>query len=326
MNLTEKIFKIETEEQFNKLALQIFEYQYNENKVYRSYIQKLNIQVDSVKHYTKIPCMPIDFFKTHTVLSSNKTIQTIFRSSGTTGMTTSEHHIIDLNVYEQSFIKAFTNIYGKAEDYTFLALLPSYSDRNDSSLIYMTEKLMQISNKKDNGFYLYNHLELFNKLKELDEKKGKIILIGVSFALSDFFEEFKINLKNTIIIETGGMKGRKKEIVREELHALIKNATGLEEIHSEYGMTELLSQAYAKKNNQYKTPSWMKVLIRDTNDPFDYLKSGATGGINVIDLANINSCSFIETKDLGKLHDDNTFEILGRFDNSDIRGCNLMVI
>ncbi len=320
------IFNISNENQFNKLSLQVFEYQSKYNKVYGSYLNILNINTSKIKHYKDIPFLPIDFFKTHKIITGNKTIQTTFRSSGTTGMTTSEHHIVDLNIYEQSFIKVFTNIYGKAENYTFLALLPSYSDRNDSSLIYMVEKLMNISNKKDNGFYLYNHKELSNKLNELEKTKTKTILIGVSFALSDFFEEYQIALKNTTIIETGGMKGRKKEIVREELHALIKNATGLAEIHSEYGMTELLSQAYSKRDNQYLPPPWMKILIRDTNDPFNYVKTGATGGINIIDLANINSCAFIETKDLGKLHNDNTFEILGRFDNSDIRGCNLMVI
>jgi hypothetical protein len=190
----------------------------------------------------------------------------------------------------------------------------------------MTEKLMKISNKKNNGFYLYNYEELYHKLNELEQKKEKTLLIGVSFALSDFFELYKIELTHTQIIETGGMKGRKKEIVREELHQIIKKASKIKEVHSEYGMTELLSQAYAKKSNRYQTPPWMKILIRDTNDPFNNLKVGTSGGINIIDLANFYSCSFIETKDLGKLNPDGTFEISGRFDNSDIRGCNLMVI
>lgn len=252
--IIKEIFNINNENQFNDLCLQIFDYQYNHNVIYKHYIEKLNPDISLIKHYTNIPCLPIDFFKTHKILSSDDTIQTTFRSSGTTGMTSSEHHIVNLKIYEQSFIKAFINIYGNPEQYTFLALLPSYSERNDSSLIYMTEKLMQISNKTDNGFYLYNHEELFEKLSELEKRKEKTILFGVSFALIDFFGNYKIPLKHTTIIETGGMKGRKKEIVRDELHTFIKNASGLSDIHSEYGMTELLSQAYAKKNNQYKTP------------------------------------------------------------------------
>ncbi len=320
------IFSIKNEEQFNKICLQIFEYQYNYNDVYKRYVNELNLNKLKIEHYRSIPFLPIDFFKTHNIISSNKKIKTTFRSSGTTGITTSEHHITDLSIYEKSFIKAFEKFYGKINDYVFLALLPSYSERNDSSLIYMVEKLMKISSKPDNGFYLYNHEDLFNKLQELENKNQKTILIGVSFALIDFFETYKISLKNISIIETGGMKGRKKEIVREELHKIIKNATGLKNIHSEYGMTELLSQAYALEENKYSAPAWMKVLIRDTNDPFTFLKKGQSGGINIIDLANINSCSFIETKDLGKVHSDNSFEVLGRFDNSDVRGCNLMVI
>ena len=324
--LIKNIFKIKTERQFSEIALQTFNFQYNNNPVYGSYIKKLNTDISKIKHYKDIPFLPIDFFKTHTILSSEEKVQTTFRSSGTTGMTPSQHHITNLSIYEKSFINAFEQFYGNIKDYTFLALLPSYSERNNSSLIYMVERLMQISNKTDNGFYLYNHEDLYKKLNELEAKKQKTILIGVSFALIDFFEEFKISLSSTTIIETGGMKGRKKEIVREELHKIIKSATGLKNIHSEYGMTELLSQAYAKTENKYKSPPWMKILIRDTNDPFSILKTGKSGGINIIDLANINSCSFIETKDLGKIHNNNTFEVLGRFDNSDVRGCNLMVI
>ncbi len=320
------IFNIKNEEQFNRTALKIFDFQYTRNSVYNDYIKHLKINKTHINHYSQIPFLPIDFFKTHQILSSDKPVQTTFKSSGTTGLQTSSHHIIDLNVYEKSFIKTFNIYYGNPEKYTFLALLPSYSERNDSSLIYMTEKLMKISNKKNNGFYLYNYEELYHKLNELEQKKEKTLLIGVSFALSDFFELYKIELTHTQIIETGGMKGRKKEIVREELHQIIKKASKIKEVHSEYGMTELLSQAYAKKSNRYQTPPWMKILIRDTNDPFNNLKVGTSGGINIIDLANFYSCSFIETKDLGKLNPDGTFEISGRFDNSDIRGCNLMVI
>lgn len=248
------IFNVKNEEQFNKYALQIFNFQYNNNNIYKSYVKKLKINISEIKHYKNIPFLPIDFFKTHTILSSEKQIQTIFKSSGTTGLTTSKHKIIDLTIYEKSFINTFKLFYGNPKDYIFLALLPSYSEQKNSSLIYMVDKLMQISNKPDNGFYLYNHNDLFYKLKELENKRQKTILFGVSFALLDFFEIYKPNLKSTIIIETGGMKGRKKEIVREELHKIIKKATGLKNIHSEYGMTELLSQAYAKSKNKYRTP------------------------------------------------------------------------
>ncbi len=320
------IFKIKKETEFNKIALQIFHFQYKNNDTYRNYIKGLNTDISKIKHYTEIPFLPVDFFKTHKIISSEKEIKTTFRSSGTSGISRSEHHIIDLSIYEKSFLKTFEKFYGKPENYVFLALLPSYSEQGSSSLIYMVKKLMQVSKNKENGFYLYNHEDLYEKLKKLENKKQKSILFGVSFALIDFFEKFKIDLKYTTITETGGMKGRKKEIVREELHGIIKNATGLKQIHSEYGMTELLSQAYAKKQNYYLAPPWMKILIRDPNDPFDFLPDGQSGGINVIDLANIYSCSFIETKDLGKIHKDNSFEILGRFDNSDVRGCNLMVI
>ncbi len=321
-----EIFSIKNESDFNNIALKIFNFQYANNKVYRNYIEKLNTDISKIKHYTQIPFLPIDFFKTHKIISSDKKIQTVFRSSGTSGTTRSEHHIADLNIYEKSFTETFRMFYGNPKDYVFSALLPSYSEQGSSSLIYMVEKLMQISGKPDNRFYLYNHKELANRLSESEKNKQKAILFGVSYALIDFFEQYKIKLKHTTIIETGGMKGRKKEIVREELHKILKNATSLKHIHSEYGMTELLSQAYAKKQNRYFAPAWMKILIRDTNDPFDLLSQGKSGGINIIDLANIYSCSFIETKDLGKLHSDNSFEVLGRFDNSDVRGCNLMVV
>lgn len=321
-----EIFNINSSEQFNEVCLKVFNYQYKENKIYKKYVDELKVKINNIENCDQIPFLPVEFFKTHKIITGTGVVQKIFKSSGTTGFVASSHYITDLNIYEKSFVKTFNLFYGKPEKYTFLALLPSYSERNDSSLIYMVQKLMNISNKKDNRFYLYDHQELFEKITDLEKQNKKTILFGVSFALIDFFEKYNIELKHTTIIETGGMKGRKKEIVREELHSVIKSATGLSGIHSEYGMTELLSQAYSKSNNLYKTPPWMKILIRDTNDPFNYVKPVATGGINVIDLANINSCSFIETKDLGKLHTDNSFEILGRFDNSDIRGCNLMVL
>ena len=321
-----EIFNINSSEQFNEVCLKVFNYQYKENKIYKKYVDELKVKINNIENCDQIPFLPVEFFKTHKIITGTGVVQKIFKSSGTTGFVASSHYITDLNIYEKSFVKTFNLFYGKPEKYTFLALLPSYSERNDSSLIYMVQKLMNISNKKDNRFYLYDHQELFEKITDLEKQNKKTILFGVSFALIDFFEKYNIELKHTTIIETGGMKGRKKEIVREELHSVIKSATGLSGIHSEYGMTELLSQAYSKSNNLYKTPPWMKILIRDTNDPFDYIETGKSGGINIIDLANIYSCSFIETKDLGKIHKDNSFEVLGRFDNSDIRGCNLMVL
>ncbi|MCD4793280.1 MAG: acyltransferase [Bacteroidales bacterium] len=321
-----EIFNINSSEQFNEVCLKVFNYQYKENKIYKKYVDELKVKINNIENCDQIPFLPVEFFKTHKIITGTGVVQKIFKSSGTTGFVASSHYITDLNIYEKSFVKTFNLFYGKPEKYTFLALLPSYSERNDSSLIYMVQKLMNISNKKDNRFYLYDHQELFEKITDLEKQNKKTILFGVSFALIDFFEKYNIELKHTTIIETGGMKGRKKEIVREELHSVIKSATGLSGIHSEYGMTELLSQAYSKSNNLYKTPPWMKILIRDTNDPFDYIETGKSGGINIIDLANIYSCSFIETKDLGKKLSDGSFEVLGRFDDSDIRGCNLMVL
>ncbi len=253
LNISE-IFKIKTEKEFNKLAIQIFGYQYKNNKTYKTYAKNLGINISEIKHYKQIPCLPVDFFKSHKILSTYKKPETVFKSSGTTGITRSNHYIADLKIYEKSFTETFKLFYGNPQDYIFLALLPSYSEQGNSSLIYMVKKLMQISNKPDNDFYLYNHQELFEKLSELEELNKKTILFGVSFALIDFFEKYKLPLKNTIIIETGGMKGRKKEIIREELHRQIKEATGLNQIHSEYGMTELLSQAYAKTENKYTSP------------------------------------------------------------------------
>lgn len=327
MNSLEKeIFNIKNSEQFNSVCIKIFKFQYTGNFIYKRYVDELKIEVSDISTYKQIPFLPIEFFKTHKVITGTRAVQKIFSSSGTTSLNTSTHYICDTSLYEKSFIKTFTEFYGSAKNYTILALLPSYLERNDSSLVYMVKKIMDLSKKKDNGFYLYNFKDLYEKLTELELAEKKVLLTGVSFALIDFFKTYKLKLKNTTIIETGGMKGRKEEITREELHTIIKEGSGVKNIHSEYGMTELLSQAYSKGNDLYKTPPWMKILIRDTNDPFSYLKAGKTGGINIIDLANIYSCSFIETKDLGKIHPGESFEILGRFDQSDIRGCNLMVL
>lgn len=278
-----------------------------------------------MKSVKEIPFLPIQFFKSYDVLSSTDPIQETFTSSGTTGTVTSRHLVTDLNYYEQSFRKAFSQFYGNIEDYAVLALLPSYLQREGSSLIYMVDDLIQASNNPDSGFYLNNYDELISKLITLDNAGQNVLLIGVTYALLDLIEKQNFNLKNTIIMETGGMKGRRKEMIREELHDVLCKGFGVGEIHSEYGMTELLSQAYSLGNGIFECPPWMDVLIRDTEDALSYIDYGKTGGINVIDLANINSCSFIATQDLGKKYTNQSFEVLGRFDNSDIRGCNLMV-
>ena len=252
--------------------------------------------------------------------------QAIFTSSGTTGSITSRHLVTDVSLYEQSYRQAFSQFYGNIEDYTVLALLPSYLERQGSSLIHMVEDLIQLSNNSNSGFYLNDYDALVSKLLEQERDNKNVLLIGVTFALLDLIEKQNFKLENTIIMETGGMKGRRKEMIREELHEILTKGFGVKSIHSEYGMTELLSQAYSLGNGIFECPSWMQIHIRDTEDALTYISNGKTGGINVIDLANINSCSFIATQDLGKKYDNGSFEVLGRFDNSDIRGCNLMVL
>lgn len=319
------IFTISSKKEFEKIALKTFRHQYDNNKVYRDFCTFLNRDKQNVKSVKEIPFLPIQFFKSHEVLSSAEPVQIIFTSSGTTGMATSRHLVTELAYYEQSFRQAFSQFYGNIEDYAILALLPSYLERKGSSLIYMAEDLIQGSNNPNSGFYLNNYNELIEKLTTLDSAGQNVLLIGVTYALLDLTEIQQFNLKNTIIMETGGMKGRRREMIREELHQTLCNGFGVHEIHSEYGMTELLSQAYSLGNGIFECPPWMDILIRDTEDALTYVDYGKTGGINVIDLANINSCSFIATQDLGKKHANQSFEVLGRFDNSDIRGCNLMV-
>jgi phenylacetate-coenzyme A ligase PaaK-like adenylate-forming protein len=320
------IFNIISEEQFNDVALKVFKHQFENSPVYRSFCDLLYIHPSDIKTIDKIPFLPIQFFKSRKVLSSLETVKTTFTSSGTTGSVTSKHFVTDLSYYEESYINGFKHFYGSIEDYVILALLPNYLEREGSSLIYMVNDLIKKSNHKESGFYLNNIDELASKLNDLDKSGKKVLLIGVSFALLDLIEQYSFDLQNTIIMETGGMKGRRKELIRTELHQLLTNGFGVEKIHSEYGMTELLSQGYSNGNGIFACPPWMKILTRDTEDPLSIQKQGKTGGINVIDLANYNSCSFIATQDLGKVHVDNTFEIIGRFDNSDIRGCNLMVL
>jgi hypothetical protein len=313
--------------------LKVFRFQYENNLVYQEFCDFLKIDKQSVKTLQQIPFLPIQFFKNHNVVSNTNGIQEIFTSSGTTGMITSKHLVTEVSLYEQSYRNAFSEFYGNIEDYAILALLPSYLERSGSSLIYMVKDLIELSNNEHSGFYLHNYDELIAKLIELDNAGQNILLIGVTYALLDLVEKQKFQLKNTIIMETGGMKGKRKELIREELHEILCDGFGVSSIHSEYGMTELLSQAYSLGNGIFECPAWMQILIRDTEDAMTYVSNGKTGGINVIDLANINSCSFIATQDLGKKHPNQpacrqagSFEVLGRFDNSDIRGCNLMVM
>ena len=320
------IFSISNQKQFEKIALKIFRYQYDNNNVYHEFCDHLKTEIHKVKTIQQIPFLPIQLFKSHAVISNSNDIEATFCSSGTTGMITSKHLVTDISLYEDSYRNAFSHFYGNIEDYVILALLPSYLEREGSSLVYMVDDLIKRSNNADSGFYLHNHEDLIPKLIALDEEGQNVILIGVTYALLDIVEKQKFNLKNTIVMETGGMKGKRKEMIREELHEQLCDGFGVNAIHSEYGMTELLSQAYSLGNGVFECPNWMQILVRDTQDAFTYVGNGKTGGVNVIDLANINSCSFIATQDLGKKQTMNTFEVLGRFDTSDIRGCNLMVL
>ena len=322
----EDIFQIGSKKEFEKITLKVFRHQYDTNLVYQQFCNFLKKDKTNVKSLTEIPFLPIQFFKSHDVLSANEPIQQTFTSSGTTGMQTSKHLVTDVSWYEMSYRLGFSEFYCNIEDYCVLALLPSYLEREGSSLIYMVEDLIKSSNHEDSGFYLNNYDELISKLIELDNSGQNVILIGVTYALLDLIEKQKFQLKNTIIMETGGMKGKRKEMIREELHTILCNGFGVSKIHSEYGMTELLSQAYSLGDGVFECPPWMQILIRDTEDALTYVSEGKTGGINVIDLANINSCSFIATQDLGKKYPNHSFEVLGRFDHSDIRGCNLMVV
>ncbi len=326
-------------------ALSVFNYQAQTNAVYNKYIHTLNIDVSAITKLKQIPFLPVEFFKTQEVIvreagdGRQKTEERrqetqnskLFTSSGTTGNNTSKHYVSDVSIYEQSYLKGFQYFYGNCDDYCILALLPSYLEREGSSLIYMFNDLIHKSKHAQSGFYLNNYTDLLLTLKQLEAKNQKTILLGVSYALLDLAELMDnsksqgFNFKNTIVMETGGMKGKRREMLKEELHTILCKSFGVSVIHSEYGMTELLSQAYSKGNGIYNCPPWMKVMIRDVNDPFSFLPAEKTGGITIIDLANINSCSFISTQDLGKLHGDDSFEILGRFDNSDIRGCNLLL-
>lgn len=335
------IFNIKTEEDFRETCLQIFLYQYKNVEVYRKFVDYLNINPDEISEIKQIPFLPIEMFKNHLVLDKNSKTENYFQSSGTTQMNRSKHYIADFSLYEESIYKSFEQFIGKPEDYIFLGLLPNYSENQHSSLIYMVDFLMKKSGKSENGYFLYNHHDLFDLLQNLKDKK--VILFGVSFALLDFLdychsersEESRKFSNSLVVIETGGMKGRKEEMTKDELLKILKNGFGTDKIFSEYSMTELLSQAYSLGENIYESPNWMRILIRNAEDPFSYSENGKTGAINIIDLANKHSCSFIATQDLGKILSDsfvrndeierNQFQVLGRIDHSDIRGCSLLV-
>jgi len=320
------IFNISDVRKFEAEALKIFRHQAKNNKVYKQFLDLIKIDPLTVNKIEKIPFLPVEFFKSHQILSNKDQVARTFSSSGTTGSVQSQHFVTDLKIYEESFKRGFEYFYGNIEDYTVLALLPGYLEREGSSLIYMVDQLIKDSRSKDSGFYLNELDQLSELLTTLDSGGNKVLLIGVTYALLDLIEDHTFKLNNTIVMETGGMKGKRKELIRSELHKILSDGFGLEDIHSEYGMTELLSQAYSKGGGIFQSPPWMKIMIRDTEDPFHHLSYGRTGGINIIDLANINSCSFIATQDLGRKISEEKFEILGRFDHSDIRGCNLMVV
>jgi len=319
------IFDISSDLEFNEKALKIFHWQAKNIPVYKEYISSLELKPENINKIEEIPFLPIQFFKSREVIEKSHAPETIFKSSGTTETGRSQHFVADLNLYQQSFTKGFELAYGKVCNTCVIALLPNYQEQGDSSLVYMIDSLIKGSNHSKSGFYLNEKNALLDTLLELKKSKTKTLLIGVTYALLDFIEKQKIDFSNLIVMETGGMKGRRKEIVREELHEMLCAGFGVSQIHSEYGMTELLSQAYSSGNGVFNAPAWMKILTREINDPLSLCKESKTGGVNVIDLANINSCCFISTQDLGRTLGDNQFEIIGRFDNSDTRGCNLMI-
>jgi phenylacetate-coenzyme A ligase PaaK-like adenylate-forming protein len=323
---TKMIFNIADQESFHDLAMRIFEYQADNNKIYSDFLCGLKISKGDVKKIEEIPFLPVELFKNHMIITGERSPVKIFESSGITGNSTSRHHVTDLGLYEESFSGAFRLFYGEPSDYVIAALLPSYTERENSSLVYMMNGLINQSRNDSGGFYINNTDDLLTEMKRWKAEKRKILLVGVSFALLDLAEKQSPDLFGVIVMETGGMKGRRKEITREELHSILKEKFNIPEVHSEYGMTELLSQAYSKGEGVFNCPPWMKIMIRDPQDPLSLLEEPyKTGGINIIDLANVNSCSFIATGDLGRVHESGGFEVLGRFGSSDIRGCNLLI-
>ncbi len=316
---------------FEELALQIFHYQYLYNTIYQAYCNLLNINPTDITKLEKIPFLPIQFFKSKQIKTTEFKEEIIFESSGTTGSINSKHFVKEKKLYEESYLNGFRNFYGSEKDYCIIGLLPSYLERQNSSLVYMVDDLIKKSAHPSSGFYLYDYQKLDAVLKENEFNNQKTILIGVTYALLDFAEQFPIKLEHTIIMETGGMKGRRDELTRSQVHKILSENFGLENIHSEYGMTELLSQAYSKEKGIFYSSNTLKISLRSEDDPLEILttlpenKKFITGGINIIDLANLYSCSFIATDDAGKLFADGSFEIMGRLENSDIRGCGLMI-
>ena len=324
-SIIQKIFEIQTDQDFEELAFEVFMFQARENKVYSKYLGLLGINPNSIDNLTQIPFLPVEFFKYHKILTGDKDPQIIFESSGTTGSEVSKHYVVDPDVYHQSLNNCFRLFYQAPENYCILALLPSYLERDNSSLVHMTEQLIRQSQNDSSGFYLDDYSSLNEILLDLEKNKTPTLLVGVSFALVEFAQQFPMPLNHTTVIETGGMKGKREEITRGALHSLLEECFESGEIHSEYGMTELLSQAWSSGRGIFKSPPWMKILIRDMYDPFSYQEENKSGGINIIDLANVWSCSFISTQDIGKTLPGGGFEVLGRFDHSDLRGCNLML-
>lgn len=315
-----------TPDNFEEIALQLFHYQYEQNTLYREFCDALHTNVSNINNITQIPFLPISFFKSHKVKTGDwENEELLFESSATTGTITSKHYVRDAALYSQCLMQGFEHYYGSPEQYTILALLPSYLERKNASLVYMAKEIMNKSGKPDNGFYINEWQLLIDKLQQLSAAGKKTILLGVTFALLDFAEAYPTPLHNTIVMETGGMKGRREEWTRTQVHDYLKQQWQLHSIHSEYGMTELLSQAYSKGEGIYRNTNTMRVLIRDINDPLEVTTSGQ-GCINIIDLANIHSCAFIATEDIGKINPDNSFEILGRMDHSALRGCSLMAV
>ncbi len=322
--LLSSILQIQAPSKFEALALEIFHHQAQSNLLYKNYIDALKIAPSEIKTIAKIPFLPIEFFKSHEVKTGDFNAEVIFTSSATTGLVQSQHHVKTLSQYAATFLRCFQSFYGEPKEFCILGLLPSYLERTGSSLIYMVENLVEHSDNPNSGFFLYDHKKLAETLTQLEEKGQRTLLIGVTFALIDFAEKFPMKLSHTIIMETGGMKGRGEELTREEVAKKLMSAFGVDAIHSEYGMTELMSQAYSAANGRFRCPPWMKVMVRDASDPLSTTHSGA-GVLNIIDLANLDSCAFIATQDLGKVYDDGSFEVTGRVDRSDIRGCNLLV-
>lgn len=323
--LRQRIFQVGASGDFDRLALEVFAFQFEQNPVYRAFCQSIGCKAGSIRAPEEIPFLPVELFATRDVMAFRGEPEAVFVSSGTSGGPPARHHVAELAVYEESFLKGFRIFYGDPAEYVILALLPSYLERENASLVYMARGLMESSGRPGNGFFLHDMSALAARLKNLVRKGQKALLLGVSFALLDLAAACPMPLPGVVVMETGGMKGRREELVREELHRRLKQAFGLEQIHSEYGMTEMLSQAYSRGEGLFACPPWMRVLMRNELDPFDVGAGKRSGGINVIDLANLYSCSFLATQDLGRLHPDGCFEVLGRFDHSEVRGCNLMV-